>query len=69
MWQHLSTVSKLKEIAVMQLSAKFLRGTHVWPISILQILKILLTENKTKHSYYRVIICINFIEIAEINSC
>lgn len=34
----------------MLLPAKFRRGTQVWPICILQILKILVTENKTDHS-------------------
>lgn len=52
MLQHTSTslkLLKLRDIADMHLPAKRLRGTHVGPISILQILENLVTENKTKH--------------------
>lgn len=40
---------KLRDIAEMQLPAKFIRGTQVWLICILQILKMLVTENETDH--------------------
>lgn len=36
--------------AEIYLSAKLRRGTHVWPLYILQILKMLATKNKTEYS-------------------
>lgn len=57
MWPHLSTSLKLlqlRDIAEMQLLAKFLRGTQVWPICILQILKILVTEKVSTHNHCQV---------------
>lgn len=50
----------------MHLPEKFHRCTQVWPICVIQILKILATENKTDHSI-KVIFCLIFTEIAEIN--
>lgn len=46
---------KLIDIVVMHRPARFFRGTRMWPICILQILKIIVSQNKTKQ-YCRVII-------------
>lgn len=40
---------KMIDIAVMHRPARFFRGTRMWPICILQILKLLVIQNKTKH--------------------
>lgn len=50
--QHSSTslkLLKLRNITDIYLPAIFLRGSHMGPICILQIMEILVTENKTEH--------------------